>query len=172
MSTGKPQPASSESTAAHNSPDSASKNENIPPKRMLLWMLMIVFITVAGTVILMSLDEDNGQAARPIPTPDSIDDIDWANSPPCSPDDLSEEWEEITDSRMRENSNRRKFRNKRTGAIINFDQGDANQTGERSKDHWHRDNPNKINKRNQYLDEKGNEVGRNSPESHITPKCD
>ena len=175
MSTGNIQQAPNNERNSQNEGGKTSRFENdkIPQKRLFFWVLLIGIMLVGGTVILMSLDDDNNEVVEPTTSiSGEIDDIDWSIAPPCSPDDLSDNWEEITDQRMRANSNRRKFRNKHTGETINFDLGDPTQTGEKAKDHWHRDNPNKKNKRNQYLDEHGNEVGKNSPESHIKPKCD
>ena len=48
---------------------------------------------------------------------EQLDDIDWVNEVPCTPEDLSEEWEEVTHPKRRANSNRRDFKNKRTDEV-------------------------------------------------------
>ncbi|MFZ4772657.1 MAG: RHS repeat domain-containing protein [Chlamydiia bacterium] len=61
-----------------------------------------------------------------------------------------------------------KFRDKETGHEIEYHLGNPDQPGHRKHDHYHRINPNSTKgNRDKYLDEKGNPVGKNSPESHL-----
>ena len=146
-----------------------NEKQKLNGQKPFAWLL-ILFLLVGGIGLVVYIT-NSADEPETVSVPENTDDIDWVNDVPCTPEDLSGEWKEITDSRMLENSNRRRFQNKRTSATINFDKGDPTTSGEKAQDHWHRDNPNKVNKRNQYLDENGNEVGKNTPESHIKPKC-
>jgi hypothetical protein len=51
-----------------------------------------------------------------------------------------------------------KFRDKRTGEIIQYDEGQPGETGHEGYDHYHRPNPNSKNKGDYYLDSNGNPV--------------
>ncbi len=61
------------------------------------------------------------------------------------------------------------FKDKRTGEIIRYDEGRPGETGHEGHDHFHRYNPNKTGKSDQYLDSNGNPVAKNSEESHLYP---
>ena len=130
-------------------------------------ILFLLFITIAltsGISIYYAID-------KPIDIPiDTTTDIDW-KTPPCSPDDLSNNWKEVTDSRMSERSNRRIFQYKDTNNRIAFEKGQPGLTGDKAKDHWHRYNPNFKNDRELYLDNLGNATGKGSNSSHIDPNC-
>lgn len=96
--------------------------------------------------------------------------IDW-NNPPCSPNELNEDWIEITPETMQQNSNRREFKNKNTGLEIAFDKGIPGKPGFRGKDHWHIYNPFRLTVRDYYLDKNGNKIHKNDDDSHIEIKC-
>ncbi|MEM6320945.1 MAG: 3-coathanger stack domain-containing protein [Bacteroidota bacterium] len=70
------------------------------------------------------------------------EEIDWEKNPPTTPDELSDDWEDTTDPRKRENTNNRDFTNQKTGEEITFDKGKEGKPGFEGKDHWHRKNPN------------------------------
>jgi hypothetical protein len=126
--------------------------------------VLIALILLIGTVI-------GGYYWTTDDTNDTIQtDIDWHN-PPCSPDNLSHDWKEITHPKMREFSNRREFVYKDTDIKIAFDKARPNTTGFEGKDHWHRYNPLKTNDINLYLDRNGNVVSKNSDPSHIETGC-
>ena len=91
--------------------------------------------------------------------------IDWAENPPSSPEELGDDWEDITDPRN--NSGSRNYKNKQTGEEIRWDPKKPDATGWESTDHWHRVNPNNKNKGDAYLDKNGNPVSRGSNGSHI-----
>lgn len=76
-------------------------------------------------------------------------DIDW-NNPPCSPDELSSNWKEITHPKMQKFNSRREFVYQHTNLIIAFEKGQSNALGFKGKDHWHRFNPNKTNRHDTY----------------------
>ncbi len=105
-----------------------------------------------------------------IPSDFADTDIDW-NKPPCTPDDLSNKWHDVTDARMKQFSNRREFIYLDTFIKIAFDKGRQGAPKFRSKNHWHRYNPNTTNKHDVYLDRDGNPTGENSNNSHIDPEC-
>ena len=96
--------------------------------------------------------------------------IDWTDNPPATPDNLSEEWEDVTDERKRENTDNRDFENKETKEKITFDKGKEGKPGFEGVDHWHRHNPNSTGKKDAYLDAGGTPVPKGSKKSHITPK--
>ena len=89
--------------------------------------------------------------------------IDWENAPPSSPDELSDDWEEVSSLAP----NRKEFVNKKTGEEISFDKGQSGKPGWAGKDHWHRKNPNRTGKKDANLDKHGNPTPRGSNKSHI-----
>jgi len=91
--------------------------------------------------------------------------IDWANNPPSSPDDFSQDWEEVTDPRNQSGS--REFKNKTTGEKVRWDPKKEGEPGWEGINHWHRYNKNSTGKRDLYLDKDGNPVSRGSNPSHI-----
>jgi len=132
-------------------------------------LLILLFITISLTVgitIYYALDLTTDQ---PIDVPIDTD-IDW-NKPPCTPDDLSENWKEVTHPKMQARSQRREFLYMDTNIRIAFEKGISGETGFAKEDHWHRYNPNSVNKRDLYLDRNGNPTGKNSDPSHIKPNC-
>ncbi len=98
--------------------------KNIPFR----WVLIIISLSIILTITYwISIAEK--------PTDDiGITDIDW-NNPPCSPENLGENWQEVTDARMKE------FIYKDTQIKIAFDKGRKSAPKFRGKNHWHRYNP-------------------------------
>lgn len=90
--------------------------------------------------------------------------IDWTQ-PPFTPEQLSSDWEETTHQQNQSGS--RNFRNEKTNEEIRFDPGKEGKSGWEGKNHWHRLNPNRTNKMDEYLDRFGNVVPRGSGPSHI-----
>ncbi len=91
-----------------------------------------------------------------------LDGINWDN-PPKSPEKLPEVWEFF--EREKNMGNRKFFRHKRYPKIvIGIDIKDSNGN---EKPHWHRENPNSISHKDEYLDKNCNPVKRSSPPSHI-----
>ncbi len=92
----------------------------------------------------------------------ALDGINWDN-PPRSPEKLPEVWELIPEDEYQ--SNRFRFQHKTYTKIrIGFDAKDKNGN---DKPHWHRENPNKKDKKRQYLDKNCNPIKRSLPDSHI-----
>jgi hypothetical protein len=88
---------------------------------------------------------------------------------PENPDELLDEgWEETSHPKEKENG-RRRFKNPETGEEIIFDKGKPEQPGWGGRDHYHRPNPNKTNRHNEYLDKNGHPVRNGSEPSHIAP---
>lgn len=87
---------------------------------------------------------------------------------PANPDDMKEkpEWEETTHSDAGKNGHRT-FENKETGEKLRHDQEKPGKPGHDGHDHWHRLNPNKTGKHDEYLDNEHNPVARHSDESHL-----
>ena len=96
---------------------------------------------------------------------DCLDGINWDN-PPKPPESLGSEWEELPAGKS---PNTRKFRHKKYGIRINFDYGNPNASSKahKSRDHWHRLNPNSRSKGDFYLDKNGNPVSKNHKDSHL-----
>lgn len=94
--------------------------------------------------------------------------IEWKKIPPSSPEDLGEDWEDVTDPRN--NTGSRDFENKKTGEKVRWDPAKDNPKSPDSwdgKNHWHRYNPNKTGKKDYYLDKDGSPVPKGSEASHI-----
>lgn len=90
---------------------------------------------------------------------------------PAKPDDLlTQGWKEITHPEAAKLGHR-KFENPKTGEIVRFDKGRPGQPGFEGQDHYHRLNPNKTGKRDEYLDLNGDPVARGSGPSHILPRA-
>jgi hypothetical protein len=89
---------------------------------------------------------------------------------PSSPDELLKDpdWKETTHPDAKENGHRT-FENKETGEKLRHDEAKPGEPGHKGESHWHRYNPDKTNKRNQYLDENDLPVPKDSPESHLYP---
>ncbi len=77
-------------------------------------------------------------------------------------------WEDISHPRAKKNGHY-KFRNRKTGEIIEFDKGKAGKNGHQGHDHYHRPNPNKTGESDWYLDGNGNPVPDGSENSHLYP---
>jgi len=99
-----------------------------------LKILIVSFvITIAiGISIYYAIDLTTD---KPIDVPKDITtDIDWSK-PPCNPNDLSNNWREITDPRMVEKSSRRIFQYKNTDIKVAFEKGKPGLTGDKANDH-------------------------------------
>jgi hypothetical protein len=89
---------------------------------------------------------------------------------PANPDDLlAQGWNETSHPGAAKLGHRT-FENPKTGEIIRFDKGRPGEPGFEGKDHYHRPNPNKTGKHDEYLDLSGNPVARGSGPSHIPPR--
>jgi RHS repeat-associated protein len=62
-----------------------------------------------------------------------------------------------------------KFKDKKTGEIIEYDRAKPGQTGHKGYDHYHRPNPDSKKKGDEYLASKGRPVRDNSDPSHLYP---
>ena len=89
---------------------------------------------------------------------------------PAKPDDLlAQGWHETSHPGAAALGHRM-FENPRTGEIIRFDKGRPGTPGFEGKDHYHRLNPNRTGRHDEYLDVNGNPVARGSDPSHILPR--
>ena len=131
-------------------------------KRSNLTVLIIVFLLAIITALLVVDNFDMSNDSKTVKSA-----IDWDN-PPCSPKELSSEWEEKTHHLMKKHTPDKRFVNRRTGEIIEFHP--YNSKGEYIP-HWHRLNPNKTNRFDYNFDKDGNEVQKHSPNSHIYTNC-
>ncbi len=77
-------------------------------------------------------------------------------------------YEDISHPRGKEKGHY-KFKDKRTGEIIEFDKGKPEWPGHKAHDHYHRPNPNKTGKFDEYLDSQGKPVPDKSDPSHLYP---
>ena len=62
-----------------------------------------------------------------------------------------------------------KFKDKRTDEIIKFDRGDPAKPGHGAHDHYHKLNPKKTGKKEEYLDKKGKPIRKTDENSHLYP---
>lgn len=141
--------------------NSITVSGNISFEKFKILIISFIVTMAIGVTIYYAIDE-------PTDTPADVStdtDIDWTK-PPCNPDDLSDDWNEITNSNMK---NRRVFTYKNTNIKIAFDKGISGAPRFKGVDHWHRFNPNSVNKRDLYLDRHGNPTGKNTNPSHIKP---
>jgi len=132
-------------------------------RKIILFLLFVTIALIGGISIDYVIDKPN---EIPIDIPVDTD-IDWTK-PPCNPDDLSKDWKETTNSNTQY---MRKFRYKDTNIEIAFDKGIPGRTGYKAIDHWHRYNPNSVNRHDYYLDQSGKPTGKGKDDSHIDPKC-
>lgn len=93
--------------------------------------------------------------------------IDWIN-PPCSPNDLNNNWKDITHPQKQLKTPDRTFQNINTNEIIEFHPHNSNG---QKQPHWHRRNPNASGRHDYYLDKNGQPVRKNSKPSHIYVEC-
>ncbi len=133
-------------------------------KLKIFFVLLLVFAIIGGTIVSLS---DN-------PNPDSKSapesSINWEN-PPCLPSDLSSDWVETTHPERKRKSNRRDFKNTKTGEEVAFDKGVVGKNGNRAKNHWHRYNTKTKSIKDFYLDIYGNTIHKNNDNSHIEVNC-
>ena len=93
-----------------------------------------------------------------------------ASSLPNDPSDLiGNGWTDITHPDA-QGTGHVMLQNDESGLRIRFDEGKPGAPGFRGQNHYHILNPDATSARDEYLDENGNPVGRNSKESHILPK--
>ena len=87
---------------------------------------------------------------------------------PANPDELLKRpgWKETSHPEAKAKGHRT-FENKKTGEKLRHDEGKVTEQGHEAHDHYHRPNPHKTGKRDEYLDHSGNPVPRNSDESHL-----
>ncbi len=140
------------------------KNGNNNKTTLTIIVFIILIGIVVAPIILNSISDEPSNISMP------TTDIDWDN-PPCLPEDLSNEWQEVTPELMKQNSNRREFINKKTGLKIAFDKGIYGKPKFRGKNHWHIYNPNSTNINDYYLDKNGNSLHKNDNNSHIEINC-
>lgn len=89
---------------------------------------------------------------------------------PANPDELpTQGWKE-TSHPTAAKMGHRTFENSQTGEIIRFDKGRPGESGFEGQDHYHRLNPNRTSRSDEYLDLNGNPVARGSGPSHIIPR--
>jgi len=128
----------------------------------------MTFPTLPGEVVLppITITPENGYTNPNVTIP-KVNDIDW-NDPPKSPDELGDDWEDVTHPEQEKNSQGSKdFKNKKTGEKIRWDP--KNKKGE-DDPHWHRYNPKSTGKKDYYLDKNNNPVPKGSAASHLRPK--
>jgi|GEM_PF-3305450 hypothetical protein len=142
----------------HKSTKRSQQPFNIPTIAILV--LLAIILLIINTVI----DDSSKTSSMP------ESDINWDN-PPCSPDDLSNDWKEVTPEMMQKNSQRREFQYKDTNFKIAFDEGILGQPQYRGKNHWHIYNPNGTGAKDYYLDKNGNPIHKNDKNSHIDATC-
>lgn len=131
--------------------------------------LFAILIAILAIVIVIRLTTDTPDPVSDKPIDDTTD-INWIE-PPCSPDELSKDWKEVTHPQMAQNTHRREFIYKDAKWKIVFEKGDPAAEGFGGKDHWHRYNPYSTSHRDLYLDQNGKSVSKNSKPSHILPNC-
>jgi RHS repeat-associated protein len=86
---------------------------------------------------------------------------------PKNPDDLLKAgYKETTDPRAAAKGHR-DFINEETGDKVSFDKGVPGKDGFKWEDHYHRFNPDKTGKGDQYLDKNGKPVPKGSVPSHL-----
>jgi hypothetical protein len=89
---------------------------------------------------------------------------------PGDPDELLNDpnWEETSHPNAKEHGHRT-FENKETGEKLRYDEGKPGVPGHKGESHWHRFNPDKTSKLDEYLDANDNPVPENSDPSHLYP---
>jgi hypothetical protein len=89
---------------------------------------------------------------------------------PVTPEELLKDpkWQETSHPGAKENGHRT-FENTETGEKLRHDEAKPGEYGHKEEAHWHRPNPNKTGKLDEYLDVNDIPVPRNSPESHLYP---
>jgi RHS repeat-associated protein len=89
---------------------------------------------------------------------------------PSDPDELLNDpnWEEISHPDAKEKGHRT-FENKETGEKLRHDEAKPGATGHKAQDHWHRFNPDKTSRLDEYLDASDNPVPEHSDPSHLYP---
>jgi hypothetical protein len=132
---------------------------------IVIGILLIIAVAIAIIPVFQNNIDDNPKSE--ILTESGID---WDN-PPCSPNELNNDWIEVTPETMKQNSNRREYQNKKTGLKIAFDKGIPGKPKFKGKDHWHIYNPFSLSVRDYYLDKNGNKIHKNDDNSHIEIKC-
>lgn len=64
---------------------------------------------------------------------------------------------------------RYKFKDKKTGEIVEYDEGTPGAYGHQGHKHYHKPNPNAAGKGDYYLDAQGIPVPKGSESSHLYP---
>ncbi|MBM3198863.1 MAG: hypothetical protein FJZ58_06385 [Chlamydiae bacterium] len=70
---------------------------------------------------------------------------------------------------MRKQKDITRWKIKKTGEKLRFDKGDPKKSGHEAHDHFHRLNPNKTGKLDEYLDDQKCPVEKGSEISHLYP---
>lgn len=91
---------------------------------------------------------------------------------PLAPEDLlTQGWNETSHPEAAKMGHRT-LRDPKTGEVMHFDEGRPGEPGFEGQDHYHRLNPDRTSKQDEYLDVDGNPVARGSDASHILPRKD
>ncbi|MDP1834319.1 MAG: RHS repeat-associated core domain-containing protein [Chlamydiales bacterium] len=102
----------------------------------------------------------------------SVSKTEWREEKfPGAPQDLEKDsrWEEISHPQAR-GRGRRRFKNRDTGEILEYDKGRPGEPGHRGHDHYHRPNPRSDGRSGEeYLDHIGNPCSDGSNRSHLYP---
>ena len=77
-------------------------------------------------------------------------------------------WKDVSHPDAKNNGHH-KYKNKKTGEIIEFDKGKPGNHGHKAHDHYHRPNPNSTDRHDEYLDAWGKPVPDGSEPSHLYP---
>lgn len=89
--------------------------------------------------------------------------------PKCPDDLVIHGWIE-TSVEKAVNAGHRTFSDSVSGLTVRFDKAKPGKPGNRGKDHYHVENPNRTGQDDWYLDKDGNPVPDGSGPSHIFPK--
>jgi RHS repeat-associated protein len=89
---------------------------------------------------------------------------------PKDPDDLLKRpgWKETTHPEAGKQGHRT-FENENSGEKLRHDKGKPGAPGHEGESHWHRHNPDRTSRHDEYLDANNNPTPRNSEESHLYP---
>ena len=131
-----------------------------------IFIKILILVTIAVSICIPIYYATEKPLDESIDIPSDTD-IDWTK-PPCNPDELSKDWKEVTHPKM---VNRRDFIFKNSKFRILFEIGILGETGYKAINHWHRHNPNSVNRHDYYLDRNGKPTGKGKNSSHIDPNC-
>lgn len=145
------------------------------PAGLALWKLALAVggVTAVAAIALSEAVEGEFSDSEPDTTtkcPEAGCGSETGGDLPENPDELLDRGYTETSHPDAKAAGHRDFVNPETGDRVRFDKGKPGSPGHEGQDHYHRYNPGRTGKLDEYLDAQGKPCARGSDQSHLYPR--